>query len=175
METVSKGKTINQVLAERALARAKAGLYFLEDIMFNVNGGTDAAYSRSRYILLAYNFELILNTLFILASSKTAKEDIINELMLAAKKHDFVNLFNKIPINFHFGINKINKDESSGFIEYLIELSNGEKIVVQDLIDVRYDFKKDALRKTNFNEAEEIKKAIKSFIQIAKIIQESML
>jgi hypothetical protein len=166
----TKTKNTKQILAERALARAQTGLYFLEDIMRNVRGGTDGAYSRSRYILLAYNFELILNSLFILASKKTTREDIINELISASKKHDFEKLFNQIPVPFRLGINKVKKDESSGFVEYHIELSDKQKIIVQDLIDVRYDFKKDILRKTNPNEATEIKVAITALLEVTKMI-----
>jgi hypothetical protein len=163
-------KSEKQILAERALIRAQSGLYFLEDIMRHVNGGTDGAYSRSRYILLAYNFELILNSLFILASQKSNRGDIIKDLIFAAKKHDFASLFNQIPISSRLGILKIEKDERSGFIEYHVELDNNKKIMIQDLIDVRYDFKKDNLRKINFNEAAEIKEAIDSLIEITKNI-----
>lgn len=169
-KVILKTKDIKQVLAERALSRASGGLYYLNDIMRNVQGGTDGAYSRSRYILLAYNFELILNALFILASKKTTREDIIRELILASKNHDFEKLFNRIPVLLRFGINKVQKDKSNGFIEYRVELDNKNKIVVQDLIDVRYDFKKDILRGINPNEAADIKSAITAFIEITDTI-----
>ena len=165
-----KSKTEKQILAERAIIRAKSGLYFLEDIMRNVQGGTDGAYSRSRYILLSYNFELILNSLFILACQRTTRDEIMGELIAVAKKHDFAHLFNKIPASLRFGINKVDKDESSGFTEYHVQLNDGTAFVVQDLIDVRYDFKKDTLRATNSNEAVELKTAITALIDVAKEI-----
>jgi len=166
----SKDGDAKQILAERVLSRAQSGLYYLEDIMRNVQGGTDAAYSRSRYILLAYNFELILNALFILASKKTTQKDIIDELVSASKKHDFANLFSRIPISLRLGISKVKKEEISGFIEYRVELNDGYEIMVQDLIDVRYDFKKDDLRKFNPDEAADIKKAITALLELLRVI-----
>lgn len=170
-KTKTKGK--KQILAGRALARANSGLYFLEEAMRHMQGGTDAAYSRSCYILLAYNFELMLSSIFMLASQKITQKDIVNELISASKKHDFANLFGKIPISSRLEISKVEKDESSDFTEYSVELNDGSKIIVQDLIDVRYDFKKDNLRKINPNEVEDIKTAIIAFRKIIETIEKN--
>lgn len=164
-------KSEKQVLIERTISRARSGLFFLEDIMRHRTGGTDAAFSRSLYLLFAYNFELILSSLFILSSKKTVQKDITDDLILVSKKHNFATLFNQIPISFRFGISRVAKDESGGFTEYHIDLDNGSKITIQDLIDVRYDFKKDGTRKINNNEMEEMKNTISLLIEITDKIQ----
>jgi len=56
------------VLAQRVITRASSGLYFIEDILRNRGDSTDGAYSRSWYVLLSFNFELILNALIALES-----------------------------------------------------------------------------------------------------------
>lgn len=165
-------KSEKQILAERTLTRASSGLYFLEDIVLSqMSGGTDVAYSRSLYILLSINLELILTSLFVLASTKTAREEIIRELISASRQHDFAYLFSKIPASYRFGINSVTKDESSGFTEYHIELNNGYKIRVQDLVDVRYDFKKDDKRENNLNEIDDMKTMTAKLLEIVKNIR----
>src|SRR3989344_272982 len=74
-----------KVLVNRAITRAKTGLYFIEACLNCIHrGGTDAAFSRSIYILFSFNFELILKSRAILARSSTTKDDLIKNL----KHHD---------------------------------------------------------------------------------------
>lgn len=66
-----------------------------------------------------------------------------------------------------YGIKSIKKQIQNSFISYIIEMSeNGENIIIQDLIDVRYDFVKDNLRDSDPNEISRIKKEIKLSLSI---------
>ena len=52
----------NKILAKGAIFRANSGFWFLEECLTRIHrGSTDAAFSRSLYILFSYNFnDLIL-------------------------------------------------------------------------------------------------------------------
>ncbi len=153
-----------QKLAERALVRAQTGLHFLDECLWNRHGGTDPAFSRSWYILMTYNFELIINTLLILSSSKQTNEEIIKEIMSIKPAHDFKKLAGHVSreILDSVGINKISKRSVGGFIEYEVYLADGNHIILQDIVDVRYDFKKASLRRVVRDEVSRIKKELES-------------
>jgi mevalonate kinase len=163
-------------LAEGATSRANGGLYFIDEwlrLMENRYKGTDIIYSRSLYILFSHSFELILNSLFILASSKQKGSEIIKDIISIKPPHDLEKLSKKIPNNtlFKIGIRDIKKSQSKGFVEYIVNMIDKEKIVVQDLVDVRYDFKKGNLRQLDLNEADRIKKEVEILHELVKKIQ----
>lgn len=158
-----------ETLAFRAVIRASSGLYFLEECLRNSHGGTDPAYSRSRYILLSYNFELLLKARLILVSKYETREDIVSEI----KTHNLTQLFKKFPkgVPSDIGIVNISRRQNNGFGEYVIEMTDKTIIVIQDFIDVRYDFDKDTLRSIDNDEVNRLQQEIKIMHGMVKKIQ----
>jgi len=166
---MSLEKNENEILAKGAIFRANSGVHFLDQCLTHIHkGGTDAAFSRSLYILFSYNFELILKARILLASRQTKREDLIKEI----KSHDLEKLSKKLSENAlcDFDIKSIQKRESSGFTEYVIEIANGNRIVIQDLVDVRYDFVKDLLRNSDPNEADRMRSEVEIMLGMTKKI-----
>jgi len=156
---INMNANIKNELAKRAIIRAQSGLYFLLDVVLpHIQGSTDAAYSRSAYILLSFNTELVLSAFFILGSKKTLEQDIIKDLIVASKLHNLESLFSKIPKKFRFDIQNITKKKVGEFEQYDIKISNAV-ITIEDFTDVRYDFKKSALRSLDQNEGQMLKNA----------------
>lgn len=158
-------KSTKQKLAERAVSRGSSGLYFIDDVLRNKNGATDAAFSRSWLILLSFNFELILKSILILESKHTTQKDILNEI----KSHDVDKLSKIIDVAIlsKYGINSIKKKITNSFIYYVVEMMNKkDKVIIQDLTDIRYDFIKDNLRKTEPDEIDRIKNEINILLTI---------
>jgi len=159
----------NEILAKGAIFRANSGFWFLEECLTYIHrGGTDVAFSRSLYILFSYNFELILKARILLESRQTRRDDLIKEI----KSHDLEELSKRLSKNALNGldIKNIRRGESSGFTEYVIEMFSGDKIVLQDLVDVRYDFVKNSLRKFDPEESNKMKNEAKIMISMTKKI-----
>lgn len=156
------------ILADRALSRAEGGLSFLEECLRYKHGGTDFAWSRSWLILFSYNFELILCALFIIDGDKENKEDIIKNILNVKRQHCYDKLSKEISKNtlLKAGIKSVKKNINNNFIEYIIEMTDKKKVIVQDLIDIRYDFKKDNKRHIDPNEINKIKTGIQIFKQL---------
>jgi len=152
-------KTKGQVLAQRAIGRAGSSLYFIEDILPHSGDSTDRAYSRFWYILLSFNFELILNALIAFESKGATNEEVIKDIMRVKPPHDFEKLFKNISPELltKVGFVSVKKQNNGGFIEYEVIVNGDKKIYAQDLIDVRYDFKKDKTRKLDPQEIPRIK------------------
>lgn len=166
-------KNEQSVLVKRAINRAASGLYFLEKILDLVHtGGTDAAFSRSVYILLSFNFELILKSRLILARTGGSPDALLKGI----KSHDLEMLSKELSESElrDIFISSIRKRQNAGFVEYEIETTEGRKIVVQDLVDVRYDFEKDSLRDSDPNEAARIKEEIEVLLKMVRKIRESI-
>jgi len=163
----------NEILAKGAIFRANSGLHFIDECLTHIHrGGTDAAFSRSLYILFSYNFELILKARILLASRQTKREDLIKEI----KSHNLEKLSYKL-LKENLGdldIKNIQQRESSGFTEYFIEMVSGDNIVVQDLVDVRYDFDKDSLRNSVSNESERMKSEVKVMLNMTKKVMKML-
>ena len=166
-------KNENEILAMGAIFRANSGLHFLNQCLTYIHrGGTDAAFSRSIYILFSYNFELILKACILLGSQQTMKIDLIEEI----KSHNLEKLSKKLSGNVlgELDIKSIQREENSGFIEYVIEMISGDNIVIQDLIDVRYDFVKDVLRNTDSNEASRMKGEVEVMLGMTKTVMKML-
>jgi len=87
--------TAGKILAQRAIGRAGSGLFFIEEVLESRGDSTDIAYSRSWYILLSFNFELILNALIAFESTGTTNEEVIKDIMKVKPSHNFEKLFKK--------------------------------------------------------------------------------
>lgn len=163
-------KNMKNELAKRAIFRAQSGFYFLRNIVLpHIRSGTDAAYSRSAYILLSFNTELVLSALFILGSKKTLELEIIGDLITASKLHNLQNLFGKIPQEFRFGIQSVVRKNTNEFVRYDIKINNST-ITIEDLTDVRYDFKKNTSRPVNQKEGNDLRHSTILLLELVRNI-----
>jgi len=126
-------------IAGRVIRRASSTMYSLEEFLSGQHGGTDACYSRSRYILLSYAIELLLKSVLVLNSEATSYSEV--EDLLRNKGHDLKSIYNGAKDMFSkVGIKQVKRHKNNDFSEYIIKLVSKDEIVVQDFIDVRYDF-----------------------------------
>ena len=166
-------KNEKEILAKRAIFRATSGLHFLDECLTHIHkSGTDAAFSRSLYILLSFNFELILKSRLLLASNKIKRDDLIKEI----KSHNLEELSKKLSKDelASIGLKSIRKGNNAGFIEYIVEMTNNRNVIIQDLVDVRYDFVKDTLRNSDSDEANRMKNEIEILNKIVKEIKKML-
>lgn len=155
-------------LAKRMIARAQTGLHFLDACLERIHrGGTDAAYSRSIYILLSFNFELMLKARAVLAANNLVEGDLMSGL----RHHNLLDLF-KILRDQNvddLGIQSVEKVDGK-FVEYEVVMNNGNRITIPEFINVRYDFEQDDLRDSDPQESQRIKREVALFLDITKKI-----
>lgn len=157
--------------ARNALLRSHCGFLFIDEILYKIHtGGTDAAWSRSVYLLMSYNFELLLKGLIIYYS------DLEFSVLRSDKKfksHNFEQLFNLLSkdVQNEYGILQIKK-VISNFVTYEVTAKGHLKIVLEDFVDVRYDFEKPYLRAGDKTESERIKKEVDFFLNIINKIND---
>lgn len=166
-------QTVGKILAQRAITRASSGLYFIDEIIRFRGDSTDGAYSRSWYVLLSFNFELVLNALISLESQGKTNIEVIRDIMSVRPSHDYEKLFSKISpaLVSKVGLTSVKKQNTNGFIQYEVNFKNGNKAFIQDLVDVRYDFKKDNLRNPDPNEIPRIKNESKSIREVISVVK----
>jgi len=150
--------SLNQKWATGAIFRASGGLNFLNECLEYIHrGGTDAAYSRSLYVLLSYNVELILEAYLLLANEQFKKDERQLRAALRCKhNHDLKQLSDKIGKDKLQNINiaDVKSEIKNDLKRYVITISNKDKIIVEDLECVRYDFEKyNKRRDSDFKEA----------------------
>lgn len=152
-------------LAKKALGRGSSGLYFIIDILRDKKGGTDLAFSRSWYILLSFNFELILKSILILESKLDSKEKILRSIK-SHNLNELSEIISKEDLE-KYGIRKITTNVINSFIQYEVEIVNDKgTILIEDLIDIRYDFERENLRNVDSDEINRIKKEIKLLLSV---------
>lgn len=162
----------------RAIHRASGGFYFLLECLEQIHrGATDAAYSRSAYILLSYYCELLLEAYLLLLlkddySRQTAEE--LSDLLRGKRNHDLKELSEKIGTEDleKLGISKIDIDTKNDLKRYVINLSDGEKIIAEDSVTVRYDFKYDRRRDIDPDESGRMKGEIEHLLKMTKKVME---
>jgi len=166
-------QTKGKILAQRAITRASSGLYFIDEIIRFRGDSTDGAFSRSWYVLLSFNFELILNSLIALESKGKSNQEVMKDIMSVRPAHDYEKLFQKISTELlsEVGLISIKKQSKNGFIQYEVFFKDGSEAYIQDLVDVRYDFKKDNLRSPDPNEIPRIKKESKSLRSVISVVK----
>ena len=139
--------TYKKEIAVRMTTRAATGLYFIEDFLSDsIHGAKDGAYFRSLCILLSYSFELLLKAQFVMTREFVDKKSLESELR--DLNHNIVRISTRLgTVELDaIGIKSVTPRTSSSFVGYVIQTKPGKKIVIEDFIDIRYDFTKDALR-----------------------------
>lgn len=158
----------------RAAFRAYGGLKFLRECLRKIHtGGTDAAFSRSIYLLLSYNVELLLSAYLLLQDNHGAKTpEELMRLLTAKGNHNFGHLRDEIGKEKlrELGIKSITLSGSGVTKSATIALLNGEGFVVEDLVEVRYDYKYPEKRPLNLNESAELAQAVEKLISMAEKI-----
>ena len=155
-------------LAKRMIARAQTGLYFLDACLEKIHrGGTDVAYSRSIYILLSFNFELLLKARAVLAAKNLMEGDLMSDL----RHHNLSELFKILQDKSADDLGIQSVDRTNGrFVEYQVVMNDGCHINIPEFINVRYDFEQDDLRDPDHQESQRIKKEVRRFLDITEKI-----
>jgi len=164
--------------ATRAIYRAHSGFYFLKDSLEKIyKGGTDPVYSRSLYILLSFHCELLLTAYLLVLLKDECPQKTERDLMDMLKgknNHDLKDLSEKIGKKNlkNLGIENVKLETKNDLKRYIINLADNKKIIIEDLITVRYDFKYDKLRDFNANESDEINQGVVNLLKMTtKVIK----
>jgi hypothetical protein len=174
-----EGWKVKDVLAFSAVSRAQTGFCFISRCLDNPPHGTlrieavSPPYSRQISILIAYNFELILDSLLFMSSLSNLEDDLIEE---AKTRHRLDLLWNKIKdtnTNDLFGIKNIGLKNKNIFIFYEVEFEDGRSVIVHDLNNIRYDLNdfrgQEAVKlRPSVSDEENIVKAVVIFEKLAK-------
>jgi hypothetical protein len=162
--------------ATRAIHRASGGFNFiLECLEYIHRGGTDPAYSRPAYILLSYHSELLLESYLLLKEEHTKKTKEELEALLKGKhNHDLKDLADKIGKEslVVLGIKTVGSETKNDLKRYVMTLANGDKIIVEDSVTVRYDFKYDRRRDIDPDESERMRSEVGHLLEMTnKVMQ----
>ena len=129
-------KSDRNILAERAISRAETGLYFLLECLRTIHtGSTDAAYSRSVYILLSYNFELLLKSKIILCKPLTMNRSELDKKSF--QTHNLENLSKQLTKDqlAEIDIKTIKKVNHRNAIQYVITTLSACLLYTSDAAD----------------------------------------
>lgn len=143
--------------AYRLTSVASTGLSFVEDSLTRImNNATDLAYLRSFYILLSYNFELILKSRIVMIENFSDKEVINEELKKLG--HDIKKIGEKLgDTNLQeLGVKEILEDNN----QYKIVVVNNKEIRIENFTKIRYDFLDDVMRNIDNQEHVRIKEYV---------------
>lgn len=119
--------------------------------------------------------------MLVLSEQSETEEEIFKNLMKIGSKHNYEKMFFHInsEVREHCGLKsvarKVKSAGSNQFTEYTILNTEGELAVVQDFIEVRYDFKKvhgkNEGRPGNPNETTEMKKQIQTLQKLVRKLE----
>ena len=135
-------------IAINILARADSTLYFLEHALkFSGMKANDVAWQRSILIMLSYAFELIVKSEIVFTSKNTELDDIDKELKSFG--HNIQQILCELDKRKSLLLMEINGykiNNNGSFRQYTITFEDRREIIVEDLVDIRYDYIKTALR-----------------------------
>jgi len=141
---------------------ASTGLSFIEDSLSRImSDATDTAYLRSFYILLSYNFELILKSRVVMLNSFSDKNAINDELRKLG--HDIIKIKETLASNLtELGVKEITENGS----QYKIITTDDKEICIENFTKIRYDFLDDVMRNVDNQEHERIKEYTKTLTDV---------
>lgn len=132
---------------------ASTGLTFVEDSLVNtMNTTTDRAFLRSFYMLLSYNFELILKSRIVMSENFSDKNVMNDELRKLG--HDIKKIGNKLG---DAGLNELGIKQIDENAQYKITTTDNKEVFIENFTKIRYDFLKDVMRTVDSQEHERIK------------------
>lgn len=141
---------------------ASTGLSFVEDSLANMmKNVTDLAFLRSFYMLLSYNFELILKSRIVMIENFSDKNAINDELRKLG--HDIKKIGERLGENNlkDLGIKEIGENN-----QYKITTTENKEVYVENFTKIRYDFLDDVMRNVDSQEHERIKEYIKTLTDL---------
>lgn len=96
------------------------------------------------------------------------------DMLKGKNNHDLKDLSEKIGKKNlkNLGIENVKLETKNDLKRYIINLADNKKIIIEDLITVRYDFKYDKLRDFNANESDEINQGVVNLLKMTtKVIK----
>lgn len=133
---------------------ASTGLTFVEDSLVNtMDNVTDRAFLRSFYMLLSYNFELILKSRVVMTGNfpnKNAMNDKLRKL-----GHDIKKIESELGAA---ELKELNIEKIDGNAQYKITTTDNKEVFIENFTKIRYDFLDDVMRTIDSQEHERIKK-----------------
>ena len=155
-------------IAKNILARADSVLYFLDHTLrFAGMKADDIAWQRSILIMISYAFELILKAELVFTSKKLTADDIDSELREFG--HNVPQIINELKSRGSLDLMKISGytiTNENNLRQYIITFKDKTEVVVEDFIDIRYDYTKTALR--NIIKHDVIIKYINKTLELSK-------
>ena len=132
-----------------------------------MNDATDMAYLRSFYILLSYNFELILKTRIVMVKNFSDKKAINDELIKLG--HDITKIGETLATNLEeLGIKKITENGS----QYKVITTGDKEVYIENFTKIRYDFLDDVMRNVDNQEHARIKEHAEILVSILRKAKE---
>lgn len=132
---------------------ASTGLTFIEDSLVNtMSTATDMAFLRSFYMLLSYNFELILKSRIVMSENFPDKNIMNDELRKLG--HDIKKIGNKLG---DAGLNELGIKQIDENAQYKITTTDNKEVFIENFTKIRYDFLDDVMRTVDSQEHERIK------------------
>ena len=136
---------------------ASTGLFFVEDSLANLmRNVTDFAFLRSFYMLLSYNFELILKSRIVMTGNFSDKNAINDELRTLG--HDIKKIGEKLGKDSlaDLGVKEIGENN-----QYKITTTDEKEFYIENFTKIRYDFLDDVMRNVDSEEHDRLKGYIK--------------
>lgn len=144
---------------------ASTGLSFIEDsLACLMRDVTDLAFLNPFYILLSYNFELILKSRIVMLGNFSDKNAINDELRKLG--HDMTKIGKKLGENNlkDLGVKEIS--ESNQYNQYKITTTENREVYIENFIKIRYNFLDDVMHNVNSQEHERLKEHTKILTDI---------
>ena len=141
---------------------ASTGLSFIEDSLVKMmSDATDLAWLRSFYMLLSYNFELILKSRVVMVGNFPDKNAVNDELRKLG--HDIKKISKNLgETNLKdLGIKEIVENN-----QYKITTTDNMEIYIENFTKIRYDFLDDVMRNIDSQEHDRIKEYTKTLIDV---------
>ncbi|NQU77618.1 hypothetical protein HQ544_02885 [Candidatus Falkowbacteria bacterium] len=155
--------------AFRLTSVASTGLDFIgESLMRIMNNATDLAYLRPFYLLLSYNFELILKSRVVMLGNFSIAVELKGELQRLG--HDIIAIKNELGnANLQeIGIKFIAKDKN----KYNVLTTDEKEIYIENFTDVRYDFLDGVMRSVDSEEHKRLKEYTEALLLILKKVKQ---
>lgn len=147
---------------------ASTGLSFIENSLSRImNNATDMAYLRSFYILLSYNFELILKSRVVMLNNFSNKKAINDELQKLG--HNITKVRKVLAANLgELGIKEIIENGS----QYKVITTDNKDIYIENFTKIRYDFLDDVMRGVDNQEHARLKEYTNILVSILRKAKE---
>jgi hypothetical protein len=142
------GWPVNDVLAVGAASRAQTGFGFIGRCLDKHPQGTlraesiSAPYSRQIDVLISYNFELLIDAGIFASFPLLDEKELLKKVR--GGRHSLDREWEKVSspqVKSLFEIKYFLSKRNGEFKYYEVALNNGEVLIIEDHIDIRFDIK----------------------------------